>query len=639
MRFSARLKISRFRAASALTVSLLLCPALLLGAALTCGADNGPDSPAQAAFTQHIRPLTEPFCGKCHGVKDGAAGIHLTDVADAVALQRDAAAWRKVLTQLRDRAMPPKNAPQPTEAQRQQMIDAITLTLNNTPEGLLPRNPGRAPIHRLNRAEYNNTVRDLFGVASRPADGFPADGGGGGGFDNNADTLFLPPLLMERYLQAAGQILKEARPERLFFVQPGKSLSRGAAAREILNYFALRAYRSPVAASDTARLTRLYAQATARGDSFQDSVRFALKAVLVSPRFLFRVEANRVADGQPYRVSDYELASRLSYFLWSSLPDEELFRLAAQGRLHQPEVLEQQARRMLRSPKSRALAENFAGQWLRVRDLLTVTKPDVGRFPDYTPALRDAMVAEPIAFFDSLIREDANLLRLLDSDYTYLNETLARHYEIPGVVGPEMRRVALADGRRGGILTMGGVLTLTSYTRRTSPVLRGKWILEDVFGTPPPPPPPDVPTLPDNDAPKEGLTLRQRLEKHRTKAECAGCHSRMDPLGFGLENYDAVGRWRDQIAGTAVDASGTLTNGVKFTGPIELKRQVLAQKDLFARNLTEKMLSYALGRGLESYDAPTVNRIAAALARADYRASTLPLEIIRSYPFQYRQNL
>ena len=637
MRFFIPTKISAFRHLPALA-AVLLGPAFVLGGALTCGADNGPASPEQTAFEQHIRPLTEQFCGKCHGAKNGAAGVHLTDYADVAAVQRDPATWRKVLTQLRDRTMPPKSASQPTEAQRQQMRDDITLALNRTPENLIPRSPGRIVIHRLNRAEYNNTVRDLFGVTSRPADKFPADGGGGSGFDNNADTLFLPPLLMERYLQAAGRILEEAKPERLFIVPPGKTLSRRAAALEILNHFALRAYRSPVTATDRARLTRLYEQATARGDSFQDAVKFALKAVLVSPRFLFRIESDRETKA-PYPVSDYELASRLSYFLWSSLPDEELFQLAAAGRLRIPAVLEKQTRRMLQSPKSSALSENFAAQWLRVRDLYTAIKPDAERFPEYTPALRDAMVSEPIRFFDSLLRDDASLLRLIDSDYTYLNETLAKHYEIPGVVGPQMRRITLTDGRRGGVLTMGGVLTLTSYTRRTSPVLRGKWILENVFGTPPPPPPPDVPSLPQSDAPKEGLTLRQRLEKHRTKTECAGCHSRMDPLGFGLENFDPVGRWRDQIGGVTVDASGTLAGGVHFTGPIELKRQIMAQKDVFARNLTEKMLGYALGRGIEPYDAPAVNRIAAALARDNYRSSTLILEVVRSYPFQYRQNL
>jgi hypothetical protein len=386
-------------------------------------------------------------------------------------------------------------------------------------------------------------------------------------------------------------------------------------------------------------LLQLYDGAIKRGAAYEDAVKLGLKAVLISPAFLFRIESDGSKPGT-YPIDDYALASRLSYFLWSSMPDDALFRLAAEKRLRQPGVLEAQVRRMLRDPKASAFADGFAGQWLRVHELYTTSHPDPGKFPEYTPAVRDAMYQEATTFFRSVVDEDRNLLRLLDSDYTYVNEDLAKLYGIPGITGPQMRRVYLPDGKRGGVLTMGAVLTLSSYPERTSPVLRGKWILADLLGTPPPPPPPVVATLSTNDAPENGLTFRQRLEKHREKPECAGCHSRMDPLGFALENYDAIGRWRTVIGNLPVDAGGSMPDGSKFTGPTELKKYMLAhKKDAFVLNLTEKMLSYALGRGLEPYDQPTVQHITAALSSDNYRASRLITEIIKSYPFQYRQDV
>ena len=628
---------SRSKTALSHRLAAVLCvgPLLLLGAALTCGADDGtkplpkaPDKPA---------PLMQQFCLPCHSAKQPAGGVNLSTLADANGLQKDPTLGRRVLAQIRDRAMPPQNAPQPNDTQRKQMTDWLTNGLTAANATNAPRNPGRTLIRRLSRTEYNNTVRDLFGNTSKPADSFPADGGGGGGFDNNADTLFVPPILMERYLRAAGQVLAETKPERIFFVQPGAKLSKRDAARKILNAFAYRAFRGPVEPIESERLLRLYDGAMQRGEGFQGAVKFALKAVLVSPRFLFRIEAD-IGSSAPAPVSDYELASRLSYFLWSSTPDEELLQCAAKNRLHEPATLEKQARRMLQSPKSRALAESFAAQWLRVGDLNTVIRPDPRRFPEYTPALRDAMVQEAIAFFDSLLRDQASMLNLLDADYTYLNETLAKHYGIPNVTGPQMRRVMLTDRRRGGVLTMASVLTLTSYAQRTSPVLRGKWVLEEIFGTPSPPPPPNAGGLPAEDKPHNGLTFRQQLEKHRSRPECASCHSRMDPIGFGLENFDAIGRWRETIGGTPVDASGTLISGAKFTGPLELKACLLAQKETFVHNLTEKMLAYALGRGLEAYDVPTTDHITAALKKNDYRMNTLFLEIVQSFPFRYRKN-
>lgn len=587
---------------------------------------------AAGDFAQEVRPVLEKYCFKCHGAEKPKGGVQLHEAGDLTALYRDPGMWDRVLVELHDAAMPPETKPQPSAEERQRVVAWLEKALNDPDPAALPPDPGRPVLHRLSRDEYNNTIRDLLGLDTQPANEFPPDGGGGGGFDNTSATLFTPPVLVEKYLAAATKLLAAARPERVVPVRPGPALAKADAARQNLARFVARAFRRPVEPAQIELLMGLFAQADRRGEPFDDAVRFALRAVLVSPDFLFRIETPRGEKASP--VSAWELASRLSYFLWSSMPDDELFRIAHAGTLRQPAVLEAQVRRMLQDPKGRAFAENFAGQWLRVDELRTSAQPDAKVFPDYTPALRDAMLAEPIEFFHALVRENGSLLRLLDADYTYANEPLARLYGLDGVQGEKLRRVALKDRHRGGVATMGAVLTLTSYPRRSSPVLRGKWILEQLLGTPPPPPPPLVKGLPRDEQPKDGLTLRQQLEKHRSNANCAGCHKRMDPLGFGLENFDAIGRWRAEIAGQPVDATGEMVNGEKFSGPAELKAQLLQRKDVFARNVTEKMYAYALNRGLEYYDVPTVRRTAKVLAAADYRVDRLILEIVQSYPFQ-----
>jgi hypothetical protein len=494
-------------------------------------------------------------------------------------------------------------------------------------------------IQRLTRRQYNNTVRDLLGVDSRPAQAFPADGGGGGGFDNNASTLFVPPILLERYLEAASAVLAQADPARYLVARPGPGISDEAAARQCIAVFARRAFRHPARDDEVERLLRLSHHALARGDGFDAAVRFALKGALIAPSFLYLVERARDDASGPYPVSDHELACRLSYFLWSSMPDQELSDLADAGRLRDPGVLEHQVRRMLADPKARALAEDFAGQWLRVGSLAELADPDTRLFPEFTPELRDAMAEEPVAFFHALLREDRPLLDLIDCDYTYLNELLAKHYGIDGVTGPEFRRVALHDRSRGGVLGMAGILTLTSYPRRTSPVLRGKWVLEELLGTPPPPPPAMVKALPADDRVRDGMTFRQRLELHRKDANCAACHARLDPLGFGLENFDVLGRWRDDIRETPVDAAGLLTTGEAFTGPEELKAILKgARRGLFVRNVVERMLAYALRRGVEYYDQPAIGEVIAALEAHEYKVTALVVAVAQSYPFQYRRS-
>ena len=616
----------------------ILCLLALSLPALRVGAADAP-----AAYDAQIRPLLNTYCAKCHGPEKPKHGVNLSKFTDVASIHRDPKLWRTVLQQLNERAMPPENKPQPTDAERALLIDWIQHTLNNPDPTAFAKDPGRVTVRRLNRFEYNNTVRDLFDVGARPADAFPADGAGGGGFDNNADTLFIPPILMEQYLAAADAVLDETKDDKLLVAKPSAGLPARDAAKKVLSHWTFRCFRRPVADAELDRYLKLFDLAAARGDDFPAAVRLALKGVLVSPNFLFRIEQDKPGT-EPWEVNDFEVASRLSYFLWSTMPDDELFEQAKAGKLHDPAVLEAQVRRMLKDGKSRALAESFGTQWLGVRDLLTTANPDPRRFPAFNAQLRYSMYDEAVTFVDSVFRDDAPLTTLLNANYVFVNDWLADHYGIKDRVGggdgkgEVLRRVELKDGTRGGILGLGAVLTVTSYPLRTSPVLRGKWVLEQVLGAPPPPPPPDIPELPKDDAKKDGLSFRKQLELHRKSTQCASCHNRMDPLGFGLENYDPVGRWRTELAGEPVDASGVMTTGETFKGPAELKKVLLGRKDEFVRNLTEKMLAYALGRGLEYYDQPTVKEIDDALAKNDYKASTLVLEISKSYPFRYRRN-
>jgi hypothetical protein len=607
---------------------------VVLGLALTLLA---PASARGDGFDQNVRPLLQKHCLRCHGGAKPKGEVDLAKFEGEESLRGDPDLWLRVVDALVERTMPPPGERAgPNVDDRQRAATSIRAILEAV-EGV--HDPGPSLIQRLTRRQYNQTIRDLLGVDTRPADAFPADGGGGAGFDNNASTLFVPPILMEKYLAAAADVLAQADPGRYLVDRPGPDRTPEEAARRCIAAFTRRAFRRPVAAEEVGRYLRLFRRAAARGDGFAAAVRLALRAVLVSPSFLYLIEQDRTDVDGPYRVSDHELACRLSYFLWSSPPDAELVRLADAGRLHEPEVLALQVRRMLADPKSRALAEDFAGQWLRVGSLAELAEPDKRLFPEYTPELRDAMVEEAVSYLHAILREDRPVVELLDSSYTYVNERLARHYGLEGVAGPEFRRVDLKDRRRGGVLGMAAVLTLTSYPRRTSPVLRGKWVLEELLGTPPPPPPAMVKSLPTDDRIRNGLTFRQRLEMHRKRADCAACHARLDPLGFGLENFDVLGRWRDRIQDKPVDVAGRLTTGEEFAGPVALKNILVESKrELFLRNLVERMLAYALRRGIEYYDVPTVKRIMQELEAKDYRAATLVAAVVDSFPFQYRRN-
>jgi Protein of unknown function (DUF1592)/Protein of unknown function (DUF1588)/Protein of unknown function (DUF1585)/Protein of unknown function (DUF1587)/Protein of unknown function (DUF1595)/Planctomycete cytochrome C len=424
---------------------------------------------------------------------------------------------------------------------------------------------------------------------------------------------------------------------KIFVCRPTRSADEPTCARKILATLARRAFRRPATSADIQPLYFFYEKGRAAGGDFDAAVQSAIEAILVSPEFLFRIEQDprAGAPGAPHRVTDIELASRLSFFLWSSIPDEELLDLAERNGLSDPAALRRQVQRMLDDPRAAALVSNFGGQWLQLRNVSTV-KPDPVVLP-FDEALRQAFLTETTLFVTSIFREDRSLLDLLSADYTFVNQRLAEHYGIPRVYGSQFRRVTLADVNRRGLLGQGSVLTVTSYPNRTSVVQRGKWILENLLGTPPPPPPPDVPEL--KAAPHgRQLTMREQMQEHRSNPTCAACHARMDPIGFALENYDATGQWRSADAGTRIDASGRLPDGTEFEGPAGLSQLLLTKyRDDFVRTATEKLLTYALGRGVEYYDAPTIRAIDREAARDNYRISSLILAIVKSAPFQMRR--
>lgn len=606
-------------------------------------------SAASSACAQAVAPLLQEYCVACHGGAKPRGKLPLDRLAEQPDWEHNIVAWDKVLTMLRGGDMPPPGRKRPTPQQLQQAIAALDTELERT-YARLPRDPGQVTIRRLNRVEYRNTIRDLMGVDYPATEELPSDDVGYG-FDNIADVLSLAPVHLEKYLAAAEKIVSEIfldvkRRER-FLAWRGDARNPREAARRILTEFARRAYRRPVSPQEVERLLQLVEKARQDGDGPEEALQVAFKAVLVSPHFLFRIERDPAAgEKRPlplpaeryvpgvYPITEHELATRLAYFLWSSMPDDELFQLADKGQLRNN--LDAQVRRMLQSPKSRALVENFAGQWLQLRNLASLMI-DPKLFPRYDAFMRESMQRETEMYFDYILRQDRSILEFLDSDYTFLNERLARHYGIEGVQGLELRLVKLPDRRRGGILTHASILTVTSNPTRTSPVKRGKFMLENILGTPPPPPPPDVPELDNDEKASVSGSLRQRMEKHRENPGCAVCHVKMDALGFGLENFDAIGAWRTKDGPFDIDPSGTLPDGTTFRNPAELRQALLKQADQFRRCLAEKLLIYALGRGLEPADNVFVREIVARTRQNGDRFSALILAIVHSDPFQLRR--
>lgn len=554
--------------------------------------------------------------------------------------------WIRAAARVRNGEMPPKGSPAPELDARERFWEWTDSALRTEAcaAGVVP---GPSLIRRLNRDEYAATVRDLLDIHLDIGRMLPADGAGGEGFDNAGETLFLSPLHSEKYMEVARFAMAFAAKEfksreKLLVAMPGKGVSADQAARRILEAFLPRAFRRPVAESEITPYLALFQAAQKQGEPFEDAVFFALRGALVSPLFLFRAEPPNTAS-QSRALDAYSLASRLSYFLWGSMPDELLFDVAATGKLQDPEVLQQLVRRMLRNDRSLGFAQRFVDQWLRTRELGGEKAPDAKLFPTYAEdeELRSDIRYQPVLFFRELLVQNLSLLNLLDSKHTIGTRNLAKHLGVKLPLQANMPKqphwVELPEGtHRGGLLGMPAVLAVSSHPYRTSPVLRGAWILDSILGTPPPPPPPNVPALEEMHQGAAPKSVRERLTQHRENPACASCHSRIDPMGFALENFDVIGRWRDEDAGKPVDNSGELADGTKFQGPDQLKAALLERKDLFVRNLTRKMLGYALGRGLTLQDSCAVDAIVAQVKDNEYKAQTLVEAIVLSAPFRYQ---
>jgi hypothetical protein len=621
--------------------------ALALAVTRHCIADPANDADfaalqaeAQKSFKEVVTPFVNSYCTRCHGQDKQRGGINFSPALKNPGETASSKRWKQAVAIVKSHEMPPDDTDkQPTDEQRQKFLDGIGKI-----KFLSSKDPGPFVIRRLTKVEYGNTLHDLLGVDASVANELP-DEVPGEGYLNT-----LSPLQSEQYLAIANEALDRilgpkggpaTKAERqLFGKTPGAGADERTEARNVARSLARKAYRRPATEEELDVLLRVFDLGRENTLAYRESLRLMLKAVLVSPQFLFITPAT---DAEPGRsivpLDDYQLASRLSYLLWATMPDAELSGLADRGQLQQPAVLKSQVKRLLNDPRSRALFDGFGAQWLGLGALQSKTF-DSAKFPEMTTAMRSAMYDEARLFFESIMRENRSVVSLVDSDYTFLNGTMATLYGLDKKVsGPHWRKVKLSDPNRGGILAMPGVLAVTSFPNRTSPVKRGVWVLEQVLGEDVPPPPPNVPPLEKQDHNAvENMTLRERTELHRKDPVCANCHKVLDPIGFGLENFDAIGRWRDQDdTGGAIDAVGELPGGKRFASPKELKAIIAARRDDLARNFTEKLLAYALCRQLEGYDEIVVDRLMETLAKDGYRMQTLISEIVTSYPFTHRR--
>ena len=596
---------------------------------------------AEQAFRDQVAPFVKKYCLECHQNKRPTeAGVNFSPALQKPGDAAFSQQWKKALARVKAHDMPPDHADQqPSDNDRQAFIDGMAKL-----KFLSPKDPGPFVIRRLTKDEYSNTLHDLFDVDPSIADDLP-DEVSGAGYLNS-----LTPLQMEHYLTIAKKVVDQVWAsadspasewmKRLFTETGTVGVETRLAADKIARRLARRAYRRPASDAEVDVLLAVFDLGKQNGLAHSESLRLMLQAILVSPQFLFVTPADVSGpDADIILLDDYQLAARVSYLLWATMPDDELGELADNGTLHEPAVLRAQVKRLMMDQKSRALFDGFGAQWLGLGDLHDKTY-DLEKFPEVTRELRSAMVDEARLFFESVVRENQSVVKFVDCDYTYLNAGLAAIYGLEeSVNGPEMRRVRLTNANRGGVLGMAGILAATSFPDRTSPVKRGVWVLEQVLGEHVPTPPPDVPNLEEQDRERvANLTLRQRTELHRTNAVCANCHAILDPIGFGLENFDAIGRWRERDdSGVAIDAAGELPSGERFASPSDLK-QILAQRtDQVARNLVKKLLAYALCRNLEGYDEIVVDGLMHTIAEDDYRMQTLISEIVTSYPFTHRR--
>nr|MBI1231957.1 DUF1592 domain-containing protein [Cytophagales bacterium] len=616
-------------------------------------------------YTKDIIPTLKTHCYSCHNVGNSKGGINLEKYEEEGRIIKDGQLWLHVIDQVKTKAMPPSHKPPLSPEDYHVLVDGINDILVKS---LQNKTPGKVIIRRLNHAEYHYTVLDLTGVSYDAKNRFPSDGSGGSGFDNQGGSLFFTPLKMERYYDAAEEIVetlyldgekwKKLVPfeyhltwwqklvnwaKSILFTSYNPVNPPEKAAESVIYPFASHAYRRFLKAGEKEKLMNLFDKVYSSNhpmpnpERFNRSISEVFKAILIAPSFLYKMEEEPDVE-KPVPLSDFEMATRLSYFLWSSMPDQELFELASAGRLQDDAILEQQVSRMLEDPKAIRFAESFVTQWLGITKLKDPNAPlgDLAKFPLFTEAIKDAMYRETTAYFYHILKEGGNFLELIKSDYTFLNEDLAEFYGVPGVQGKEFQQVNLAGGTRGGLLGMGSVLAVTSLPTRTSPVLRGKWVMEEILGISPPPPPPDVSELPDDEGLHEDLGLRALLERHRSNPACQSCHEKMDPLGIGLENFDAVGRWRDSYGNIPIDASGVLSTGEKFKGPEDLKLLLLDEKEKFSRNLTIKFLSYAVGRGVLFTDETAIRELSDNLVLNNFEPKGFISELVKSYPFRMK---
>jgi len=609
-----------------------------------CGTISASDPLTEAVPTGVGVAFIQQYCVDCHQPPKPKGKLDLTSYSTRESIIADGLEWDKHLHRVRDGDMPPddEDVPLPGVEERMAFVDWVQSTLREAAcaDGV---QPGPALVRRLNRSEYSASVRHLLDVHFDAGEALPSDGAGGEGFDNAAETLFISPIHAEKYLEAARSAVEygfaDTRSSRRFLIaQPDENTTPAEAARKVLERFLPNAFRRPVSDEEMGEYMGLFETAFEADGSFSTAMQLTLSAVLVSPKFLFIME-EPVDGAEPVPLQGHELATRLAYFLWGAPPDEHLMQLAAEGKLHDSEVLQSEVVRMLKDPHSRKVrnfAQNFVEQWLGTRALGREFKPDAS-IEGYDSELEGGMKYEPVFFFHEVLTENRPLLDLIDADYTYINRRLSRHYKVKGEFREQPKRVEIADDpHRGGLLSMAAVLAVSSHPHRTSPVLRGKWILETLIGEPPPPPPPNVPLLEEDSETAQPQSLRERLEKHREDPTCATCHDRIDPLGFSLENYDVLGRWRDTVGNQKVDARATMPDGTEFEGPEQLKQILMDRKDQIVRHLTKKMLGYALGRGLTYEDYCTVDQIVEDLKANGYASHRMLMGIVESVPFRYK---
>ena len=594
---------------------------------------------ARTTFKEQVTPFVKKYCTRCHGSRP-EAGINLDSALKDPGTTSAFQHFQKAVANVKVHDMPPQDAEQvPSQEERDQFVQAISKL-----KYMAPRDPGPFVMRRLNKVEYANTLHALYGVDRSVTESLPEEVGGEGYLNS------ISPLQSELYLDIANKVVQQVvsqdcdRPTRrqlqLFGSSPTRCDDPRHMARETARSLAREAYRRPATEAELDVLVDVFDLGTENQLDYTQAISLMWKAILVSPQFLFITPAAQPeTQDSIIPLDDYQLASRLSYLLWSAPPDTHLAALADRGQLHHPEVLSAQIQRLLDDDRSRALYDGFGKQWLGVGGLDSqLFDPEI--FPQMSPQLRAAMVAEPRLFFQSIVRDNQSIFALLDSNYTFINQPLAELYGLDHCIqGLQMRRVTLQNPNRGGILSMPATLASTSFSTRTSPVKRGVWVLEQILGERVPPPPPDVPELEEQEqASREGLTLRQLTALHQSEETCANCHRILDPIGFGMENFDAIGRWREQDElGVAIDSAGQLPTGEEFSSPAELKRVLAGRREDVARNLTTRLLAWAIGRQLEGYDEVIVDQLMLKIAADDYRVRTMIAEVISSYLFTHRR--